>query len=187
MYRIIRLFGWLNSQCRESTMRWITAERLLSQNPSWKRWYVWRLSRLKVCVSIGPSLRESDSDHTTAGLCWCFWLNGGVTTWRDYNSKRGFERQIPCRRLGAELGTVRVKVVFNHDPLRFCPTFDDLYLERPSIWLIVVWREERRKKNWSWKQESETWKSGETRTLRTEKLKTKKKGKKWELGLESGP
>ena len=63
-----------------------------------------------------------------------------------------------------------MKVVFNHDPLRFCPTFDDLYLERPSLLVGRGIKEERRKKEkegWSWKVESETWKE-EKSTLKTE-------------------
>ena len=55
-----------------------------------------------------------------------------------------------------------MKVVFNHDPLRFCPTFDDLYLERPSIWLVVAWKKEWETKEKGWtvgggELESETW------------------------------
>jgi len=68
-----------------------------------------------------------EGTRTTETLGSFLALVGVGKTWRDYNSKRSFERQIPCRRLGAELGTVRVKVAFSHDPLRFCPTFDDLF------------------------------------------------------------
>ena len=50
-----------------------------------------------------------------------------------------------------------MKVVFNHDPLRFCPTFDDLYLERPSLSEREA-KKVKLKKRKSGKVKTEKWK-----------------------------
>jgi len=38
-----------------------------------------------------------------------------------------------------------VKVAFSHDPLRFCPTFDDLFCENDPL-LLEVWLKMKKEK-----------------------------------------